>query len=205
MAKKESSLLNMVLTLGIICLVSSALLGFVYQVTAGPKASAELVKRTYAIGKVLPEFDNQPYTDAFKIPSIDGGDSLVCYVGKTGGSQVGTAVQTWTLKGFSGLVRLMVGFDADGKIYNISVLEQKETAGLGAKMTEASFLGQFKGLDPGAKTLKVKKDGGDIDALSAATISSRAFCDAVQRAYDSYFGKKSSGTDSVSGATQTNQ
>ena len=195
----------MVLTLGVICLVSSALLGLVYQVTAGPKQAAEQMKRTFAIGKVLPDFNNQPYDESFKIPSMDGGDSLVCYVGRMNGAQVGTAVQTWTLKGFSGLVRLMVGFDANGRIFNISVLEQKETAGLGAKMTEASFLEQFIGKDPASETLKVKKDGGNIDALSAATISSRAFCDAVQRAYDSCFGKESTDADGVSGATQTNQ
>ena len=203
MAKKASTLTNMVLTLGAVCLVSSALLGAVYRVTAGPKAAAELVKKTFAIGKVLPAFDNTPYDDMFKIPSADGGDSLVCYIGRMDGREVGTAVQTWTMKGFNGLVRLMVGFDAEGKIYNISVLEQKETAGLGARMTEAAFLDQFRSFDPGAQPLRVRQDGGTVDALSAATISSRAFCDAVQRAYDSYLNhKKGPASDAVSGAIE---
>lgn len=95
----------------------------------------------------------------------------------------GVAVSTWTAKGYSGQVRLMVGFDKEGNIVGISVLEQKETPGLGSRMTENAFIGQFGGKNPGKNKLSVKKDGGEIDAITAATISSRAFCDAVNRAY----------------------
>jgi len=78
----------------------------------------------------------------------------------------------------------MAGFMPDGTIAGISVLDHKETPGLGTKMTEPGFKGQFTGKNPGEFMLKVKKDGGQVDAITAATISSRAFCDAVQRAYN---------------------
>jgi electron transport complex protein RnfG len=74
---------------------------------------------------------------------------------------------------------------------DISVLQHKETPGLGTKMTEEKFLVQFRGKNPGSFPLKVKKDGGQVDAITAATISSRAFCDALQRAYDALNAKDS--------------
>jgi len=100
---------------------------------------------------------------------------------------VGTAVQTYTNKGFSGHISIMVGFKADGVINDIAVLEHKETPGLGTKMTEPKFKDQFKNLNIAQlpeKKVKVKKDQGTIEAITAATISSRAFCDAVQRAWE---------------------
>ena len=78
----------------------------------------------------------------------------------------------------------MAGFKPDGTIINISVLEQKETPGLGTKMTEPLFKDQFNDKNPSTFNLKVKKDGCPVDAITAATISSRAFCDAIQRAYN---------------------
>ena len=78
----------------------------------------------------------------------------------------------------------MAGFKPDGTIINITVLEHKETPGLGTKMTEPKFKDQFSDKNPEQFILKVKKDGGPVDAITAATISSRAFCDAVQRGYN---------------------
>jgi electron transport complex protein RnfG len=82
----------------------------------------------------------------------------------------------------------MVGFTPDGKIYNTSVLEHKETPGLGDKMDirKSPWPKQFEGVNPSDFNLKVKKDGGDVDAITAATISSRAFCDAIDRAWKAY-------------------
>ncbi len=185
MAKKESTLVNMVLTLLVITAISSASLGFMYQLTKEPKAIAEQAKQNFAIKAVLTEYDNAPSTDAYEIDSFDGGEKLTCYPGTEGGELTGIAVKTWTTKGFSGLIRLMVGFDKSGNIINISVLEQKETPGLGTKMVDAEFKDQFNGKNPGTNNLSVKKDGGEVDAITAATISSRAFSDAVERAYKS--------------------
>jgi len=185
MAKKESTLFNMVSTLFVITAISSASLGFMYQLTKEPKAVAERAKQNFAIKAVLPEYDNDPSADAYEIESYDGGENLVCYPASKNGELTGIAVKSWTMKGFSGLIRLMVGFDISGNIINISVLEQKETPGLGTKMADAEFKDQYNSKNPGTINIAVKKDGGTIDAITAATISARAFSDAVDRAYKS--------------------
>ena len=183
MAKTESTFKNMVLSLTLISLVASASLGFVYQMTKVPIELSVLNKKLSAIMQVVPEFNNNPNEDKYKLPTGDG-DSLEIYPAKKDGILVGYAVNTYTKKGFSGIINLMAGFKADGTIINITVLDQKETPGLGTKMTESTFKDQFKDKNPSAFHLKVKKDGGTVDAITAATISSRAFCDAVQRAYN---------------------
>ncbi|MDR3094758.1 MAG: RnfABCDGE type electron transport complex subunit G [Bacteroidales bacterium] len=186
MAKRESNLINMALTLFVITAVSSTALGFMYQLTKEPKAAAELAKQNFAIKAVsVTDFDNNPSADTFTIESYDGGETLECYPATKNGELQSIAVKTWTLNGFSGLVRLMAGFDKAGNIIGISVLEQKETPGLGSKMTNAEFKDQFNGKNPGTGILSVRKDGGEVDAITAATISSRAFTDAVNRAYQS--------------------
>ena len=99
---------------------------------------------------------------------------------------VGVAVKTYTDKAFSGEFSIMVGFLPDGSIYNTAVLDQKETPGLGAKMVDPSFKDQFKKMNPEKNKITVKKDGGDVDAITASTISSRAYCDAIARAYNEF-------------------
>lgn len=183
MAKTESTFKNMALSLTIIALVSSALLGFVYEFTKEPIALSNLNKKLNAIKQVVPEFSNNPNDEMFRLATGEG-DSLEIYPAKKDDVIVGYAVNTYTSKGFSGNISLMAGFRPDGTIINISVLEQKETPGLGTKMTEPGFKDQFNEKNPAEFKLKVKKDGGPVDAITAATISSRAFCDAVQRAYN---------------------
>jgi electron transport complex protein RnfG len=186
MAKRESSFLNMTLTLFLVTFLASVSLGVVYEVTKGPKTEAENIKKNFAIKKVLPAFDNQPGQESYRIPTDDGADSLTCFPARKEGKLIGTAIESYTMKGFSGLIRIMVGLTPEGVIYSTSVLEQKETPGLGTKMTEPFFKDQFNQKDPAKNKLQVKKDGGEIDAITASTITSRAFCDAVQRAYDAY-------------------
>jgi electron transport complex protein RnfG len=183
MAKSESTLKNMILSLTLIALVSSAGLGFVYELTKEPIALSVLNKKLNAIREVVPEFTNDPNDEMFRLPTGEG-DSLDIYPAKNNGEVVGYAINTYTSKGFSGNIYLMAGFKPDGTIIGISVLNHKETPGLGTKMTEPEFKEQFTGKNPGEFILKVKKDGGQVDAITAATISSRAFCDAIQRAYN---------------------
>jgi electron transport complex protein RnfG len=182
MAKAESTFKNMVLSLTLISLGASACLGFVYKMTKAPIELSILNKKLSAIKEVVPDFDNNPSEEMYRLPTGDG-DSLDVYPAKKDNKIVGYAVNTYTKKGFSGNVSLVAGFKPDGTIFNITVLEQKETPGLGAKMTERSFKDQFNDKNPAEFSIKVKKDGGQVDAITAATISSRAFCDAVQRAY----------------------
>ena len=119
-----------------------------------------------------------------------------------------------TKQGFSGVVRLMVGFTPEGEVVNVNVLEQSETPGLGTKMADEGnpLLMSVKGQKLEEKKLvdgklAVRKDGGDVDALTAATISSRAYVDAMARAYAAYKqiaeGVAPAASDTASGATAT--
>jgi len=183
MAKTESTFRNMVLSLTLISLISSACLGFVYELTKKPIEISNLNKKLNAIKQVVPEFTNNPNDEMFRLPTDDG-DSLEIYPAKKDDVLVGYAVNSYTSKGFSGNITLMAGFKPDGTIIKITVLEHKETPGLGTKMTEPEFKDQFNDKNPADFELKVKKDGGPVDAITAATISSRAFCDAVTKAYN---------------------
>jgi electron transport complex protein RnfG len=183
MAKTESTFRNMVLSLTIISLGASASLGFVYVMTKEPIEMSILNKKLNAIRQVVPDFTNNPNEEMFFLPTGEG-DSLEIYPAKKDGEIIGYAVSTYTKTGFGGNISLIAGFKPDGTIINISVLEQKETPGLGTKMTEPAFKDQFNDKNPAEFQLKVKKDGGPVDAITAATISSRAFCNAVQRAYN---------------------
>ncbi|MDP4290031.1 MAG: RnfABCDGE type electron transport complex subunit G [Bacteroidota bacterium] len=180
MAKMESTLKNMILSLSLISMAMAAGLGYVYVLTKGPIEEADKAKEVSAVTEVLPHFDNDPIKQKKEI------EGLTFYPATNGGQLVGCAVKTYTTKGFSGRFDLMVGFKPDGTIHKVVVLEQKETPGLGAKMNDPKFRDQFMGKNLATYKLKVKKDGGDVDAISAATISSRAFCDGIQKAYDLY-------------------
>lgn len=186
MAKRESTLFNMVITLFVVTLLASTALGFVYEVTKEPIAKAKLAKKTEAIKKVMPAFSNNPVQEMYKVPGPEGYDSLEIYPAENNGKYLGAAVRTYSKKGYAGEVWLMVGFNPEGEIRNIDVLEHKETPGLGTKMSDAKFKDQFSGKHPEQYNLNVKKDGGDVDAITAATISSRAFSEAVQNAWEVY-------------------
>jgi electron transport complex protein RnfG len=178
MAKKlESTLLNMILSLTIISMVMSASLGFVYLKTKGPIENAAKQKEINAIKQVLPEFDSDPVA---LMKEIDG---LVIYPVSNKNQPAGYAVKTFTNKGFGGHIEIIAGFLPDGTIFNTMVLQHRETPGLGTKMTDSKFKSQFNEKNPSNFQLKVKKDGGQVDAITSATISSRAYCDALQKAY----------------------
>jgi electron transport complex protein RnfG len=186
MAKKESTFFNMVITLFVVTLVASTALAYVYEITKEPIAAARLAKKLEAIDQVVPQYDNNPVDDMYTIPATDGTDSLEVYPARENGKLVGSAIRSFSKNGYGGLIWIMVGIEPDGKIKDVAVVEHKETPGLGSKMSDPSFKNQFMGLDPSKTSLEVKKDGGDIDAITAATISSRAFCDAVQMAVNSF-------------------
>jgi len=189
MSKKPSTFFNMVTTLFGVALISSAGVGLVYEVTKAPIAQAQLAKKVSAVREVVPEFNNDPIAEAYELSSDIG--PLTAYPARKDGVLVGVAIETITQKGFGGEVKLMVGLKTDGAIQAVQVLEHKETPGLGDKMDPAKsdFMAQFRNKNPAKFRLMVKKDGGDVDAITAATISSRAVCDAVQRAYNAFEAK----------------
>ena len=176
----------MVLTLLIISFVASLALGYVYQFTKGPIEMAKVAKINDAIKAVVPACDNNPSAEVYKV-ALDK-DSLNIYPAKKDGVLVGAAVETFTEKGFGGHISLIVGFLPDGTINDIAVISHHETPGLGDKMEKqkSNFSLQFMGKNPKDFKLLVKKDGGNVDAITASTVSSRAFCDAVTRAYNAF-------------------
>ena len=200
----QSTMRNMVAVLVGAGVVAALGLGLVNALTKKPIEQAKAEKVLSALREVLPEFDNDPSSEMQELP-VDGG-VLRLYPATLGGKKVGTAVQTFSPQGFGGAISLMVGFDDGGSIKGYSVLEQSETPGLGTRMVdwfkpqgtpvvsvvEKLFGFRMKqsprqssiyGLNPGLEPLRVSKDGGKIDAITSATISSRAFLDAVNRAY----------------------
>ena len=184
MAAKKDTLLNMFIALFVICVVSGGVLGLVYNATKDPIAAAEAAKKTEAIKNVLPEFNELKET---MVKSAMEDAEIPFYLAYDANNNfIGAAVETFTNKGFSGNISLMVGILANGTINNISVLQHAETPGLGSKMSEPSFKDQFNNKNTTSFNFNVKKDGGDVDAITAATISSRAFCDAVNRALSTF-------------------
>ncbi len=184
MSKKESTFLNMTITLFVITIIAGVSLGFINDITKGPKAKAKLERKVNALKQVMAEFNNNPVQEVKLIKSDKAKDSIEIYAGMMDDKPIGTAVIGSSEKGYSGLVKLMIGFNPDESIKNIVVLEQKETPGLGTKMKSDKFLRQFRGKKPSEFNLKPTKDGGDVDALTGATISTRAFGEATQMAYD---------------------
>ncbi len=200
----KSTLFNMVAVLFSITLIASAGVGAVNMITADAIAEAKAVATKQAIANVLPEFDSSEQSEQ----TIDDMPIKV-YTAKKGDKLVGYAVESMTKDGFGGVIRMMVGFTADGKINNVNVLEQAETPGLGTKMCDEGnvLLSSIQGRNSWEVDFKVKKDGGELDALTAATISSRAYYNAVARAYQAFavaVGADDS-ADGVSGATATEE
>lgn len=179
----KSTMKNMVLSLTLITAIMGAVLAAVHQLTEAPIAAAELKAKTEALQGVLPHFDNDPLSDGKTVVTEADGKGVTVYTASLSGEPAGYAVESWTNDGFSGEIRVMVGFDTSGEITGYKVLQHAETPGLGAKADEwfrdptghRSIIGT-------TEPLTVSKDGGQIDGITAATITSRAFLNAVNRA-----------------------
>ncbi len=183
MSKKESTFLNMVLTLVIVASVAAFTLASIYNVTKGPIAEAREAAKQLAISQVVPDFD-ELITKKFK--EFDGNDSLEFNLAYKNNELVGIAVATYTNRGFSGAIRAMAGFYPDGVIYDVVHLEHAETPGLGDKIekSKSDWSDQFIGFDPSEKSLIF--EDGDVDEITAATITAVAYCDAINRAYQTF-------------------
>ena len=179
----------MLVALLVIAAVSGGLLGLVYGVTKDAIAEVDQKKNEAAIKAVLP-LENVTYkADTMKY-NYEGVDlTFPCNLAyDANGNFQGAAVKT-NEGGFGGKIDMMVGFLADGTIKGTSVLSHAETPGLGANMT-GKFKDQFVDKNPANYRLIVTKDGGDVDAITAATITSRAFSKAVDKAYQAFMANK---------------
>ena len=211
MKKLESSLTNMLLVLTLVSVVAAFLLAFVNNVTSTTIAKINEETLNAGIKSVLCVGADEQIVTTEK--DVDG---FTVYEVSRDGSWIGTAVKSTDKSGFGGDIVVLVGFDADGKIKGYEVLSHAETPGLGARMgewfrtatsgevKEVSALGKlfFGKPDPAGShniigrniadgELKVSKDGGDIDAITASTITSRAFLNAVNNAYKVFKGNVS--------------
>lgn len=181
MKKLESTLTNMLLSLGCITIVAAAALAGANLLTQDTIAKAAAEKQTKAISSVLPEHDS--------IAAPEEQSDIIIYRAYKDNEFVGAAVKANDKNGFNGLIEVMVGFDAENMIVGYEVLTQNETPGLGAKMP--AWFRSGKGNIIGKQAtgnFTVSKDGGDVDAITAATISSRAFLRTVNAAYNALNG-----------------
>ena len=169
---------GMVLVLTMVCVAAALALSQVYNLTKGPIAEAEENEQLKAIKAVLPPYDNKPLEDK-EVKEHDG-EKLTFYVGKKDGKVVGRAVRVKADTGYSGRIEAMLGISPKGVITGLRVLKHSETPGLGAKITEKAFTEQFNKKSLSNAKISVKKDGGDIDQITGATISPRAVCLAVR-------------------------
>ena len=167
-----------------ITLIAGLALALTNAVTKDTIAEVDAKKNAKAIAEVLGT-DESSKLDTI---TIDGLFYNLAY--DANDDFLGAAVKTYSNAGFNGHIELMVGILADGTIKAVSVLQQGETPGLGANMVNPKFKDQFNGRHPASYKLQVKKDGGDVDAITAATISSRAFTEAVKLACDGFEANK---------------
>ena len=168
----------------VITIVSGGVLGFIYGLTKPTIDEVNIKKNIAAINEVLKTDVAIATTEEVTI------DEMVYNLAYSAdGHFIGAAIRT-SEDGFSSKVELMVGILANGNINKVSVLSQQETPGLGANMVNDKFKNQLNGKNPASFTLKVKKDGGDVDAITAATISSRAFTKAVDNAVKGFEANK---------------
>lgn len=174
---------KLVLVLTLICLVAAAALSQVERVTREPIAQALREEKLKAIRNVLPKYDNEPDKESVSIVvgKDDSGNDIEkeYYIAKMGDDVVGVAFEGSSSEGYGGNIVVMIGVDPEDTINGIEVIKHAETPGLGSKITGSDFLSHFKGRNLENTKWAVKKDGGDIDQITGATISPRAVVSAV--------------------------
>lgn len=201
MSEKKDSILTLGFSLGIIAALAAGILAFTNNFTEKAREKAKVEQTNNALKMILPEFDNNP-GDNILIKNLKDRD-VTFFPAMKNNKLVGIAAGTITTEGYGGKLSLMLGMNPDGKIRTVIVTEHNETPGLGTTVTDRKrektifdiFAGGKKNSDikmPANKVLdsfenhdvssapwKVKKDGGNIEAITGATISSRAVTDAV--------------------------
>ncbi len=176
----------MLLVLTGVTMISVALLAYVNELTKGPIAEANAKALSEAVKAVVPGFDNDPIAEK-RVQEMDGA-SFAIYPATKEGQYIGAAVEAISM-GFGGELKVLVGFDAQGNILDYSVLQHAETPGLGSKSVDwfkKGNAGDITGMNPGQGELTVSKDGGQVNAITASTITSRAFLAAVNKAYAAF-------------------
>lgn len=175
-------ILRLIGALTIISGVAGLLLAVTNNVTRGPITVAAQKEMDRSLCVVLPPFTNTPSTDCVTIPVNN--KPWVFYIARSNNVVSGVAVVSESSRGYGGVIRVLIGLQTSGEIYGVRILEQHETPGLGTKIEEWNFLRQFIGRGASGTQWAVTKDQGDIDAITGATISSRAVIETIRNALE---------------------
>lgn len=202
MKKLESSITNMAIVLTGVALITGGILAYVNKITEKPIKEQAQKTLEDGIKTVMGGVDLTVAKDDTVKQQINGKDAVFVVHETVNANKeiLGAAVES-TTGGFGGDLKVLVGFDNDGNILGYTVLQHSETPGLGAKADmwfQKDGKGSVIGKNPSTDNLTVKKDGGDIDAITASTITSRAFLLAINQAYNAYKNVPSDGTTSAS-------
>jgi electron transport complex protein RnfG len=195
MKKLKSTLVNMVAVLGSISIIAAGLLAYVNKETVEPIKNINAKNLNDGIKAVV----GSTTAKLQKTDTLKTGEIVYS-------TDNGTAVAA-TTGGFGGDLVVLVGFDPQGNIKGYQIMASQETPGLGMKASfwfQKGQKGDIIGKNPGKAELKVKKDGGDVDAITASTITSRAFLKAVNQAYKAYQGGHSDANSGASMQVNTN-
>lgn len=185
MKKSRAQVWSIVGVMFVVTLVSAILLTYVYNLTKQPIKEAQNRIIAESINSVITtEFDNNPFAEKIIVKS--GRERYALYPARKDGYVTSIVMKSFSNKGFGGRMDVIVGFMLDGTISGYRVINHKETPGLGSKVNDNSFSKNIIGHSPSLKSFNVKQDGGDVDAITGATISSRALIDAIQKAYRGY-------------------
>ena len=179
---EKSKMIKVILTVAV---VSGLMLSFVYLQTKEPIQNAQNKMISESMKEVVAtEFDNNPYEE--KLVVQRGKEKFTIYPARKDGYVTSLILKTHSNKGYGGRLDVLVGFSLDGTVGNYKVIKHQETPGLGSKVNDDSFKKNIIGKKPDKETFKVRQDGGEIDAITGATITSRALIDAIQKAYRGY-------------------
>lgn len=181
-------LLKMTGTLALISVLAGGLLAVTNSITRAPIAASKRAEKLDAMRKVLPEYDNNPDTDVRVIN--DGSREWIFYLARRAEQIVGVAFEASSDQGYSGTIKILAGVGMDGKVIGLEIIDQCETPGLGARIVEPEFTDQFKNSKIASTKWAVTKDGGDIHAITGATISPRAVVEALKKGLDVYESRK---------------
>lgn len=185
MAAKKEKVSKIISVMVVVALVSAAALTFVHNMTSEPIQEAQNKLIADSIKEVITaEFNNDPFAEKTVIGQ--GKDRYTLYPARQDGYITSIVMKTHSNKGFGGRLDVIVGFLLDGKVSGYNVVKHQETPGLGSKVNDPSFKKRIIGQTPASENFKVKQDGGQIDAITGATITSRALIDAIQKAYQGY-------------------
>ncbi len=176
----KGGMARLILVLGAICFASGFGLAMVYEITKEPIAYQKKLEVIRSLAAVLPGLEIDPDSQYRDLAGKDG-DTVRVFRSEDGDGVVGVAFQVIAPDGYSGNIYIMMGVLPDGTLGGIEILSHAETPGLGAPITEERWKGIFKGRSLENTDLRVKKDGGDIDQMTGATISPRAVTGAVKK------------------------